>query len=84
MMLKAKIKPKYLDHILEGKKMCEFREIEGMELTDGERTVTFDVTEIDLCDEPTRQAIQMRYPDVRLTDKKYPLARIWLGKQIKK
>ena len=82
MLLKGKIKPHYLDLILQGKKICEFREIEGMELTDGERTVTFEVTEIDTCDEPTMRAIQNRYPDVKFNPSR-PLARIWLGRKIK-
>lgn len=81
-MLKAKIHKHYLDQILQKKKVCEFREVEGITFTDGERTATFEVTEIDTADEPTKQAIYDRYPDVPWTDK--PLARIWLGKQVRK
>ena len=83
MMLKSKIKSKYLNEILDGRKICEFREIEGYELTDENgRTVTFYVTEIDTADEHTRQAIADRYPDVHFRADR-PLARIWLGKEIK-
>jgi len=78
MMLRAKIKPKYLDLALEGKKQVECREIEGIELSDGKRTVTFAVTEIDSPDDATRHELYRRYPDVPWT--RGLMVRIWLGK----
>ena len=81
MWLKGKILPHYLDLCLKGTKQCDFREIEGYELTDGKRTVRFAVTELDCPDEATVTEIYRRYPDVPWTKKL--LVRIWLGKQIK-
>lgn len=82
MQLKGKIKNHYFQMLLDGKKQCDFRELESMvfESDDG-RTATFEITEVDSPDELTKSEIYRRYPDVPWT--KGLLVRIWLGKQIK-
>ena len=64
MKIKAKIRPEYLDEILSGKKEFEYRQIEYMELTDGQRTVRAKVSRIVDFDPVAERRIRARYPEV--------------------
>lgn len=46
MKIRAKIKPNYLDDILKGKKDFEYRQVEELILTDGQRTLHTEVLDI--------------------------------------
>lgn len=76
MMLKAKIKPKYLDEIIKGKKQFEYREIEGMEFDDGNRKAIFEVIDVD--DKIDDNFLETHFPDIKWGNK--PKIRILIGK----
>lgn len=78
MILRAKILPKYLDEILRGKKSYEYREIEGIELDDGKRKITFEVLSID--ENVTIDFLKKHFPDIKWG--KSPKIRIWIGNKI--
>lgn len=65
MKLKAKIFPKHLDEILNGKKNMEYREIESIVLTDGKRTVEFPIRRILNPDISMGDYIMGHYNDVK-------------------
>jgi len=78
MILRCKIKPKYLNDILEGRKSIEYREIEAIEFDDGNRKIAFNVKNIDnLID---TDFLKKNYPDVKWGDKLK--IRIFLGNVI--
>ena len=82
MKLRAKIKNKYLKHILEGKKNVEYRQIEGIILTDEDgNEYKFKVSCVRTAD-CMLSALRKIYPDVPWKDN-LPTIEIALGKRIK-
>ena len=63
MLIKAKIKPKYLDDIIEGRKRQEYRQIEDFILYDGRRTLHTVVKNISSAGALSKE-IMAKYPDV--------------------
>ena len=63
MIIRAKIRPRYLDEIVEGKKTMEFRQIEDFILTDGRRTVHTAVLNIENAGALKRE-IMAKYPSI--------------------
>jgi len=65
MKLKAKIKAKYLDQLIDGSKNLEFSQIENIELTDENgRCVEFPVYDIFKLNGDFRGFIEEIYPDI--------------------
>lgn len=65
MMLRARIKAKYLDRILKGEKKSEYRQIEGIELTDENgRVAVFGVRTISSYGRNKSEEIKAKFPDV--------------------
>ena len=65
MMLKAKIKREYMDQIVNGEKTTEYRQIEGLLLSDGNRTLKVRVRNIHMLNIAEQMRIMQRYPDVK-------------------
>ena len=85
MWLKAKIKSKYLDEILSGRKRVEYRQVEGLELSDGKRIVKCKVIRLNIYNCGTKSYLlqvmdlQSKYPDVEWNEE-LPILVIYLGK----
>ena len=84
MKLKAKINSRYLDLILSGEKVNEFREFESIEFTDESgRSAEFNINSVHMIDSSASLADRIRniYSDVPWTGKH--IFRIGLGDKIK-
>ena len=80
MKLRARIRAKYLDEIIAGKKTCEYRQIESMELTDEKgRVKTFIVNNITYA---SLDDVRYAYPDVPWVEDE-PVYKIGLGEEVK-
>jgi hypothetical protein len=82
MKLTAKILPKYLDQLLSGVKKFELRQFESITLTDGTRSVEFDISFIEEPPEKFLEEYKQIYSDVKWDEDK-PVYVIRLGKLIK-
>lgn len=82
MKLRAKIKSKYLDDILDGVKRNEFRQFESITLTDENgRCVEVEINLIEWLGNKQARRIIADHPDVDWDDGK-PVYRIELGEQL--
>ena len=79
MKLNAKIYPKYLDMILEGKKDIELRQLESITLSDGKRTHTFRIRNATI--EENRGFYSSIFPDMFEYD--CPVLVMELGRELK-
>lgn len=64
MIIKAKINKKYMDEIIAGRKQVEYRQIEYMELTDGERTIRVGINMIHMLSPMERESVEKCYSDI--------------------
>lgn len=65
MKLRAKIKAKYLDDILSGKKVVEYRQFESMVLTDETgRTSEFKILHMGVLSKTNEDVIRKEYSDI--------------------
>jgi hypothetical protein len=90
MMLKAKINREYLDQIISGNKSTEYRQIEGILLSDGNRTLEADVRSIKGLSLSQRYDVMRRYPAVRWKTDQQIFAfeirprKLWIGNSLSK
>lgn len=64
MKLRAKIEPKYLSEILLGHKTREFREIDCIELHDGNRTIVFEIDDARVLPKKRADRVRKHHSDI--------------------
>jgi hypothetical protein len=77
MKLRAKIRPDYLDQILSGDKRVEYRQLEEIELDDGQRVVRFTVDSVNRLSRFWDMRVRENHPDVPWLE--MPIHEIRLG-----
>lgn len=83
MKLRCKIRQKYMEEILKGRKVYEYRQIESIVLEDAHgREYEFEVKDIKILSRRNIEALKLNFPDIEWKDDLITI-RIRLGKRLK-